>query len=99
MYNSETWEKAFFERLEQRATALDTARVSAPTRLALSSSQYHLFDIVIGDALYRSRRRPSRRNARCVGADVFYADGRPHRSRGRARPGAHPAARAGHLGG
>jgi hypothetical protein len=25
MYNSETWEKAFFERLEQRATALDAA--------------------------------------------------------------------------
>jgi MarR family transcriptional regulator, lower aerobic nicotinate degradation pathway regulator len=46
MYNSEIWEKALFERLEQRTTALDAARVSAPTRLALSSSQYHLFDIV-----------------------------------------------------
>ena len=47
MYNSEIWEKAFFERLEQRTTALDAARVSAPTRLALSSSQYHLFGIVV----------------------------------------------------
>jgi hypothetical protein len=26
VYNSETWEKAFFERLEQRTTALDAAR-------------------------------------------------------------------------
>jgi hypothetical protein len=26
MYNSETWEKAFFERLEQRTTALDAVR-------------------------------------------------------------------------
>jgi len=25
MYNSEIWEKAFFERLEQRTTALDAA--------------------------------------------------------------------------
>jgi DNA-binding MarR family transcriptional regulator len=46
MYNSEIREKALFERLEQRTTALDAARVSAPTPLALSSSQYHLFDIV-----------------------------------------------------
>jgi DNA-binding MarR family transcriptional regulator len=46
MYNSEIREKALFERLEQRTTALDAALVSASTRLLLSSSQYHLFDIV-----------------------------------------------------
>jgi DNA-binding MarR family transcriptional regulator len=46
MYNSGNLGKALFERLEQTTTALDAARVSAPTRLALSSSQYHLFDIV-----------------------------------------------------
>jgi hypothetical protein len=30
VYNSEIWEKAFCERLEQRTTALDAARASAP---------------------------------------------------------------------
>jgi hypothetical protein len=34
MYNGETWEKALFERPEQRTTALDAAWLSAPARLA-----------------------------------------------------------------
>jgi len=47
VYNSETWEKAFFERPEQRTVALDAARGCPRHAVGLSSSQYHLFGIVV----------------------------------------------------
>jgi DNA-binding MarR family transcriptional regulator len=40
VYNSEIWEKAFFERLKQELP-------HSTQRLALSSSQYDLFDILV----------------------------------------------------